>query len=411
MASRRAFLTGLCVGVVGAGSCSVFGDDQPGRQVPADWTPAPGEWATGTYDYAGTLANTAAEPPTEEPSEVWAVTPGPDEDTQGGVVVADGTVFHGEAGALTAYDGTDGTERWERDTPYGYTTWYVDGRLYDRADRDLAALSLDGETIWTAEAVAAHRLFEREGYVYLSTLWGGFQWYDADTGDRIGDLDAAVVGMASAGDSVYTAGPEGVAAYDFADDGAPEERWRAGDVLTTEWQQEPRDADDEPTAPLPAVVAVADDTVHLLERPRGLQGDEARLMLLDADDGEVIGTVAFDRWVNGPVVDDDVYLHAATVGEDWRDRADGELLAYDGTDQRWATDVEASYGFFKAGSLLVVSRGDVDGGNHSTTALDATDGEPMWTYDGASALAAVGETIYGTSRGPEESVRLVALRE
>lgn len=411
MPSRRTVLTGICVGVAGAPGCTGFGDDQPDRQVPADWTPSDGEWATGPYDYAGTNANTAARPPMTEPTEAWAVTPGPDEENQGPVVVADGTVFHSGTEALTAYNGTDGVERWERDQPYGHLAWYVDGRLYDRADQDLTALSVDGETIWTAEDVDGHRLFEREGYVYLAALWGGFQWYDADTGDRVGDLDAAVVGMAYADGSVYTAGPEGVAAFDFADDGTPEERWRADEVLTSEWQQEPPGSYRGPTAPLPGVVSVADGIVHLLERPPGLQDDSARLILLDTGDGEGIGTVEFDRWVNGPVVDDDIYLHAATVGEDPKDRADGELLAYDGTDQQWATAVEGSYGLFKAGSMVVVSRGDFDGGKLSTKALDATDGEVVWTYDGAAALVAVEDTIYGTSRGAGDSLQLVALQE
>lgn len=93
-----------------------------------------------------------------------------------------------------------------------------------------------------------------------------------------------------------------------------------------------------------------------------------------------------------------------------RDREDGELLAYDGTDRRWVREAEGGGGFFEAGPTLLDSRSDLDGDALSVTARDPNDGGELWTYEGAIAVASVGETIYG-ARWTEDRTQLVALRE
>lgn len=408
MPSRRAFLAAFGAGGAAFAGCSAIGDETPKRQVAPDWTPGPKEWAAPAYDYSGASATPHASPPDAEPTEVRTVTSDDDVEGSSQVLVANGTVYHRGDTTLTAYEFAEPAEAWTRQSPYGGFTRYVDERPYDVGRGRLTALSLDGERVWSAGEVEGTWLHEREGYVYLSSYRGGIEWYDADSGDRAGELDANVLATAFADGVLYTAEPEAVVAYGF-DDGTPEETWRTDEAVTAEWHsEEAYDRADPPAPPSPAL-AVADGVVHVVERPADMSANQARLVLLD-DDGRVFGDVGFDRFVSSPTVGDRIYLTATKIGDDWTERRDGEVLSFDGTDLEWATEVDSPMGFFLAGSTLLGSSADLDGESTSITAIDSDDGDVAWTYAGARALAAVDETVYAVGND-SDGWSLVALRE
>lgn len=403
MPSRRALLAG--VGAVSAGltGCiDLIGDvgdivDGDSRQVPADWTPAPGEWAGPGYDQANSNHNPHASPPSTEPSVAWAVEVSPPS-----VVVADGTVFLREPESLRGLAADDGAERFEVSRPSGLSFRYIAGRLYDltpnRYDPDVAddrlsrlhALTLDGEAIWDDSVRHTDQILsfvERERYVYVATGTKTIHHHDADTGERVDATvhDATVRDLANHDGVLYAALADGLVAYDVADDGSLEEQWR-------------HRVDEESTLE-PTRVAAGGGRIALVQFDRMV--DESAVSLFDAD-GASFGTVEFDRSARWFAMGEEWY--AASWISEGESRA-GEVHAIDGTEARWSIELETGPMWLALADGTLYAGSALDGS--SLTAVDAASGDELWRLDGVFPEAIVGETVYATTVDD----RFVALRD
>lgn len=152
--------------------CS-FGEGEAGseRRVAADWRPDRGEWLSATrYDPSGNCHNPHAEPPRTEPALAWKTTfeqtnPIP------WFSLADGRLFLRTESTLTAYDTGGGEELWREPQATIGTVQYNDGRLYNGADGEAQAMTLDGEELWRIDA-SRFVIGEMEGHVYAGTEVG-----------------------------------------------------------------------------------------------------------------------------------------------------------------------------------------------------------------------------------------------
>jgi len=394
MVDRRAFLAGVgSASAALAGCADAFGDDSE-RRVPADWTPAPGEWGGPAYDQADSGHNPHATPPADEPTVAWDV-----EGQQPSVLVADGTVFLRRGGRLRGLDAEDGTERFAVSRLNGSLLRYVDGRLYDRTVDGVEALTLEGDAEWEAPIDREEPVFslvEREGYVYVVTASetvvpegsGAVGRHDAATGERLEDarLDAEVGGLANHEGTLYAALEDGIAALDVGADGGLETRWRH----RADW-----------SAVGLGSVAAAGDRAYVRAEPDPVA--ETVLSAYDLDAEAHLGTLRFDRVVTAPAVGE--YVHVVTADHGNGRPEDGDVRAYDGADEQWTVEFDSvpAWSALADGTLYVGS------GLEETrlTALDAATGEERWTYEGAFPHAVVGETVYAST----DDGRFVALRE
>lgn len=388
MPSRRALLSS-----VSAASATLAGCPRPfggvfSRQVPADWTPDPGEWAGPGYDQANSGHNPHASPPGTEPAVAWEVT-----SSQPSVVVAGGTVFLRESESLRALAVDDGSEWYEVTRPLSQlVVWsYIDGRLYDGTADRLAALALDGESVWDNPIRHVDRIgsiVERDGFVYVTTGIESLHHYNTETGKRVEATvhDTIVWGLANHEGVLYALLTDGVAAYDVADDESLVEQWRHRIGKTSGFE--------------PSYFAVGGGRAALVLRRSGDEG--IRVLIFDTGGGEFLGPIEFERPVSQIVMGK--YTYVATIQSTSSRPTGGEIRAYDGTEERWAVELEITpFWLALADETLLV------GGNPelTTVAIDGEGGHELWTYEGAFPNAVVDETIYATTTDD----RFVALRE
>lgn len=395
MPRRRALLAGLGAASASLAGCNVvFGDDEddgPERRVPGDWTPAPGEWANPRYDLANSGYNPHASPPGSEPSVAWEV-----DAWTSSVLVADGTVFLRDGVKLHGYDAEDGDDQFDVSLLSGSLHQYVEGRIYDRNLDGLDALTLEGEPAWDEPIEYEEWLagvVERDGYVFISTGTDTIHHHDADTGERVDATvhEGAVRGLSNRDGVLYAALADGLATYDVADDGSLEERWRHR--IDDGSELEPRS------------VVVGPDRAYLVRR-RGRNSGPSAVDVFDVADESRLGTLEFERRAVVAAVDGE-YAYVGLSRLTGRQPTDGELRAYDGTEDVWSADVEPAPVTVAGGGVLCVGSSDIEAGNSRIVALDATSGDALWTYAGAFPLAVVGETVYATT----DDERFVALRD
>ena len=390
MLSRRALLAGVGAASAGLAGCNrVFGDDEsPTRLVPGDWTPDPGEWAGPGYDQANSSHNPHASPPSTEPTVDWA-----DDRGRGSILIADGTVYHRETATLRGLDVTDGTEQFAVSRLSGSLYRYVDGRLYDETIDGIEALNLEGDSEWDDRIDYEDHvvgLVERDGYVYLSTGTDAIHHHEADTGERVDATvhDGRVGDLANRDGVLYAAVADGLVAYDVTDGGSLEEQWRGrlGAEETVD----------------PITVSVGGALAYVLHRQRRGADVGYAVSLFDVDRAEHVDTIDFDRSPAVSAIGE--YAYVATTPDDGRIPTEGEITAYDGTDELWSVEFEPGPVWsVLAGGTLFVGTGAEE---PAITALDAGNGDELWTYAGAFPRAVVGETVYATT----DDDRFVALR-
>lgn len=394
MLRRRALLAGAGAASAALAGCnSVFGDgdSSPSRQVPGDWTPAPGEWGGPTYDQANSGHNPHATPPGDEPTVAWET-----ESPRLSIAVAADTVYARQSSTLRGLAAEDGDERFRVSRLGGSLYRYVDGRLYDHTGSGLEALTLDGDPEWDGRVDLDGDLVglvERDGYVYVSTGTDAVRRYDADTGASVGDaygFDVEVGGLANSDGTLYAALADGLAAFEVDDDGALTRRWR-------------READ-HAYRPRSTGVAIGDGLAVVSEVRRNADGSAGGSAFSAFDvDGTHLGTLEFDHPVTVGAVDDVLYVvtHRGTDSPP----VDGTVRAYDGTEERWAVDLAVAPGWLVLADETLYVGGGIE--DPAIAALDAGGGDTRWTYEGAFPLAAVDETIYAAT----DDGRLVALRD
>lgn len=174
--TRRTYLTAVAGTAVALSGCSgVFGnpdpDDVPTATPGEDIDPsdhiygATGEWSSFGCNAANNRSVEDGQAPHDGVNERWRVSLAGQLSIRE-PLVADGTVFFGQGGRLTAYDADDGTEQWNVKTD---THPLVrDGVVYvpksTTEEHLLAALDAEtGETLWTksfSETVGSPCTFE-----------------------------------------------------------------------------------------------------------------------------------------------------------------------------------------------------------------------------------------------------------
>lgn len=359
---------------------------EPERRVDPGWKPSPGEWAGPTYGPSRTGHNPHASPPTDDPDEVWRHEPGDGTDPVRDLVVADGTVFVRSRDALTALAFETGETRWNQPRQRG-RLYYVDGRLYDLWSQEMAAMGLDGETIWTLDAEFGPRVpVECDGWLYV----GGFSSWarlHADTGDVIEEVDQGSAGLSIGGETVY-GGAYYWANYDVSD-GSFTQRWE-------------RENDDSYQAYGP--ISVTDD--HLIRPEHALAGraESAGRLGIRTRDGSIHAAETFEHVPRSPAVGDTAAfvgtspIHHGEIG------TDGRLVAidFDGK-RRWEHDHGGGV------TSPIYADGTVYAGPRSNdrvplAAYDADTGDQLWQRNarGTVSLAAVGDTLLV---GDSDSVR------
>jgi len=357
------------------------------RQVSADWAPSPGEWGGPGYDQANSGHNPHASPPLTEPTIAWDVA-----SSLPSVVIAEETVFLRESGSLRALAAADGSESYEVSRPESQlVAWsYVAGRFYEGTANGLDAVALDGESVWDDPTRYVDRVsgfVERDGYVYATTGIESLHHHDAETGERVDATvhDAVVQGLANHEGVLYAVLADGVAAYDTADDGSLDERWRHRIEEESEFE--------------PIHFAVGGGQAALVLHDR--TADETRVSVFGTGGSEFLHALEFDQRVTRIVIGE--YSYVATIRTTDSRPTGGEIRAYDGTEERWTVELETPpFSLVLADKTLIVG-----GSNEQTLAIGSRSGDNLWAYEGTTPLAVVGETIYGTTAGD----RFVALRE
>lgn len=377
---RRALQLGSVLAVGSVAGCP-FGESEAGpeRRVAADWRPDRGEWLSATrYDPSGNRHNPHAEPPRTEPSLAWETTfeqtnPIP------WFSFANGRLFLRTESALTAYDTGGGEELWREPQPTIGTVQYIDGRLYNGANGEAQAMTLDGKELWRIDA-SRYVIGEMEGHVYAGTE-DGLAWYDADSGERLGLRETTGRPSGVVDGTIYGFTSDAVYAYEHGDT-EPSRTWRQPLESPYEIQGN--------------WFVVADGTLHV--RERGGPG-EKRIGRYAVADGAVETTERTYDGVHDIVVRDGVeyVVTHEQEGEDvtWTLTArDDEVL--------W----EESFGTSVTSLVVADDVLYVDGEDGELLALDADTGERLWERaDSGGMLAIVDDTIY-VFRG----TRLLALR-
>lgn len=353
------------------------------RQIPGDWQPEPGVWATATYSLANTGYNPHASPPTSEPTVAWSgQVPG-----SPSIAVADGVVYLRGATSLFAINDEDASERWSIDRPRGDLLGCIEGRLYDKTDGQITAFTTAGDEEWTADFEGSlYALFEMNGIVYIATT-GGTQRHHADTGEHLGNL--ATVGSPGLRDgTIYGVVDGDLAAYTVPDESL-NEQWRLGaEALDLQY----------------GGIAVDTDAAYLLEIEGADDGTD-ELLRVNRDDGTRMGSYDVRSVLVSPAVaDDQIYISEAKPTDDGS-FTDGKLIAADDSGERWTRQSDSLFGpSLAADDAVLVGR--VPGGDEPLYALDPETGETLWQYgDSGAPLAVVGDTVYATVDD-----RFVALR-
>lgn len=369
--------------VLAAGSMAgcPFGESEAGpeRRVAADWRPDRGEWLSATrYDPSGNCYNPHAEPPRTEPSLAWETTfeqtnPIP------WFSLADGRLFLRTKSALTAYDTAGGEELWRESQPTIGTVQYIDGRLYNGADGEAQAMTLDGEELWRIDA-SRFVIGEMEGHVYAGTE-DGLAWYDADSGERLGVRETTGRPSGVVDGTIYGFASDAVYAYEHGGD-EPSRTW--GQPLESRFEI------------LGNWFVVADGKLHV--RERGGSG-EKRIGRYAVADGTLETTGRTYDGVHDIVVRDGVEYVVTHEQE-------GEDVTWTLTAREDEVLWEESFGTSVTSLVVADNVLYVDGEDGELLALDADTGERLWERaDSGGMLAIVDDTIY-VFRG----ARLLALR-
>lgn len=378
--TRRRLLKATPAVALGFAGCSSLqrrverlGRPRPARRVDPGWRPGSGTWASRYYGPANRAHNPHATPPRTEPSVHWeSEFEASLED--GGVVVADGTVYVTTERNLVAIGVEDGQRRWERQIfgPAGLS--YVDGRLYqlnwDLQESEVVARALDGAEQWRTTIPDSLRggLHEQDGYVFVAGR-DRYWTLHADTGDVVQSSDDWVRNLAAVDDSLYAAFSGILVEYEI-DRAQLDERWRA------QYRE-----------PAESRRPVVGDAVYV---PQWTPGDAGGALWVVGASGEDRATVELDHdpgdltlTPRGPVVQSGEDLLAL--------RADGA--------RRWTTAVDRQ-------TRVVAADGAVYAGD-PLVAVDDETGNRLWTreIDANHRLAAVGSTLYAATYG-----RLVAFR-
>lgn len=355
------------------------GQNDERRRVPTDWQPEAGAWvSTYRYDLGGNRYNLHATPPDSEPDLEWEYDYEPT-NPYPGFAVADGKLFLRSSSALTALDTENGDELWsEPQDGYG-EVFYVDGRLYHTTNAGEEALTLDGEVEW--EIDDGSRLVGEMGeYVYAATQ-EELQWYDSESGDRLGSVEMAADPLGAWRGFVFGSTGDALVAYDH-DGEEPSQAWQStiegGFELQGNW------------------FTVADGTLHVLERGGAR---EKRIGRYDVEDGTVETT---DRTY------DDVQSFVVRDGVEYVGRVERADEGDDGTFHITARGDGVSWErSFDSPSFDPVIADDtvlLNGDDGELLALDAETGDLLWQRsDTAGFLAAVDDTVFvlynGTVRG------------
>jgi outer membrane protein assembly factor BamB len=123
--------------------------------------------------------------------------------TRYGAATADGAVFVGTQGGLTALERTDGTERWRREEFQSFTRVHADSQAVVALTREDQLVALDvasGSTRWTtdvegAQAEVIHPSGLTDAAALVSTA-AGTTLYDRGSGDvidQVGDSERGIV--------------------------------------------------------------------------------------------------------------------------------------------------------------------------------------------------------------------------
>lgn len=404
MPSRRSVLLGVGAAAAGTAGCTFLDDsdstetatETPAgtptktptqgpaeRQIPGDWQPDPGTWATATYSPANTSYNPHASPPQSKPEMAWSgEVPGAPS-----IAVADGVVYLRGAKSLIAVNDADASQKWSIDRPRGDLLGCIEGRLYDKTDGQITAFTTEGDEEWTADFEGSlYALFEMNGQVYIATT-GGIQRHHADTGEHLDDL--TTVGSPGLRDgTIYGVSDGDLAAYRVPSDSLSEQ-WRLGaEALDLQY----------------GGVAVGSDAAYLLEIEGADDGTD-ELLRVDREDGTEAGTYDVRSVLVSPAVADDrIYISEAEPNDDGS-FTDGKLIAADDSGERWSRDSKSLFGPALATDDAVLV-GRVPGGDEPLYALDPATGETLWQYgDSGAPLAVVDDTVYATVDG-----KFVALR-
>lgn len=403
---RRTFLASAStVGIGSLAGCStvdtLLGDgvEPPERQVPANWTPNPGDWPTEQYGFARTGHNPFASPPREEPSAVWTE----DVSTLGGnfdnLIVAGGWVLADLSGTVVALDPETGEQGWRWSTQgNGGNLEYVMGRVYAGNGDGIVALdSFDGELVWSTRLgdfdVWDYDLVEREGWVFLFGP-DEVRCLHADTGEVVDRLEHEGLHRVATDGSVLYGGDRVFSAL-AVDDRRLERRWE-NDYPGYETTDSP----------------VVDDGLVYRGGYRVFEDDDlpqSRLTVYDTNHrhGVQTVTVPFDQGLRTPAVADGTAYVATADVRTGTLRQDGVVAAvtHDGEVQwRFQPDADPRSPVVADGTVYTGPYRNLE---DSLVALDAETGEELWRrpVNERPELAVAGETLYVATDGEVRALR------
>lgn len=381
--SRRTVMRSSGVTLLGtlAGCFQGQSESTSGRHVPADWRPAPGEWASAdAYDPGWNLYNPHASPPANKPELAWEAdfeqtNPYPR------FSIADGKLFLRTESALTALDTENGDKVWDsQQDELGYIV-YIDDRLYHSTRTHGEALTLDGEVEWTVDK-SVRFMGEKEGDVYMGTD-DGLAWYDADTGDKLGSTEKRPAFYGVVGGKIFGFTDDVVYAYEHDGD-EPTQIWETPVEEDVEIQGNWR--------------TVADGTLYVRERAGPY---EKRLGRYNFENGSVETTGRTYDEIYSLIVAGGVE-YTVTLEQDEEGHPQTFSLTARNDEVQW----ERSFDTFPRTPIVTDDLVLLGGDEGELLALDAESGDTVWDRpESGGMLAVVNDTIYVFRNG-----RLLAFR-